>query len=337
MTNYIDVGPTVSQVVAVDSNSNVFVAGSDAWWEQDGQPAGYAVTTIKYDANGQKLWISSFTEFYSPPYVIKGAGFDSQGNFILNYNQPSPFGLLKYDNNNGNILSETSGNRIGIYGVIYAMALDSLDNIFLSGALSLSDLSSAIDSYGTIKLNTNDLCLWTNIYQGPPVWEGSGAATAIAVDHANCVYTTGYVSEPNAADDYIVTNLVTIKYDNNGNQIWLRQYTPRGNGGTVAVGNAIAVDNSGNVYVTGYESTEAGGTEMILIKYSPIVIQRRMDGTVLLQAQGSPGESFDIQGSTNLQTWLDLGSVTADTNGLVQFDDTNAPNFDSRFYLTVPQ
>jgi hypothetical protein len=199
---------------------------------------------------------------------------------------------------------------------------------------SFSDLSSAVDGCGTIKLNTNDLCLWTNFYLGPPVWEGSGAATAIAVDHANSVYTTGYVSEPNAADDYIVTNLVTIKYDNNGNQIWLQQYTPPGNG---AVGNAIAVDNSGNVYVTGYENTEAGGTEMILIKYSPIVVQRRADGTVLLQAQGSAGESFDVQASTNLQTWLDLGNVTADTNGLVQFDDTNAPAFNSRFYLTVPQ
>jgi hypothetical protein len=44
-----------------------------------------------------------------------------------------------------------------------------------------------------------------------------------------------------------------------------------------------------------------------------------------------------LQASANLQTWLDLGSVTADTNGLAQFYDTNAPTFDSRFYLTVPQ
>jgi hypothetical protein len=56
-----------------------------------------------------------------------------------------------------------------------------------------------------------------------------------------------------------------------------------------------------------------------------------------LQAQGTPGESFDIQASTNLLNWLDLGSVLADTNGLIQFDDTNAPVFPSRFYLTKPQ
>jgi len=58
---------------------------------------------------------------------------------------------------------------------------------------------------------------------------------------------------------------------------------------------------------------------------------------VILQAQGSPGESFDIEARTNLLHWLDLGSVTADSNGLMQFHDTNAPNYPARFYYTSPQ
>jgi hypothetical protein len=335
MTTYTDVGPTVSQVVAVDSNGNVFVSGSDGRFETDGQTTGYAVTTIKYDADGQKLWISTGQEFHVPPTVMKGAGFDSHENFILNYiSYSGPFDLIDYANTNGNVLWGAFAN--GIYGVSYAMALDSLDNILLSGSLSLLGLNDSSDSYGTIKLSTNGLCLWTNFY--PPFFEGpTGAALAIAVDHANNAYTTGYVSEPNAADNHMVTNLVTIKYDNNGNQVWLQQYAPPGNGGTVAVGNAIAVDNSGNVYVTGYESTEAGGTEIVTIKYSPTVLQPLVSGAVLLQWQGSPGESFKIEASTNLQTWQTIGAVTADTNGVAQFNDTNAPNFGSRFYLGAPQ
>ncbi len=91
------------------------------------------------------------------------------------------------------------------------------------------------------------------------------------------------------------------------------------------------------MYVTGYETTAAGGTEFVTIKYSPVTLQRRSDGTVLLQAQGSPGESFDVQASGNLQTWLDLGQSAADSNGLFQFDDTNAPQYNARFYLTTPQ
>jgi len=76
---------------------------------------------------------------------------------------------------------------------------------------------------------------------------------------------------------------------------------------------------------------------MVLIKYSPITLQRQPNGTVLLQTEGSPGESFEIQASADLLNWLDIGSVVADTNGLMQFDDTNAPNYPARFYLTSPQ
>jgi streptogramin lyase len=155
-------------------------------------------------------------------------------------------------------------------------------------------------------------------------------ATSIAVDSANNSYVTGYSPGTNSSND-----IVTIKYDPNGNQIWLQRYHGPGSGN--AAGNAIAVDSNGNVYVTGYEATAAGGTEMVTIKYSPITVQKRSDGSFLLQAQGSPGESFDIQASTNLLNWLDLGSVFADTNGLMQYADTNASNFTSRYYITSPQ
>ena len=152
----------------------------------------------------------------------------------------------------------------------------------------------------------------------------------IAVDSVNNCYVTGYSSGTNSGND-----IVTIKYDPNGNQVWLQRYHGPGNGDDA--GNAIAVDHSGNVYVTGYEATAAGGTEIVVIKYSPVTLQRRTNGTVLLQAQGSPGESFDFQGSTDLMNWLDLGSVLADSNGVAQFQDTNASNYNQRFYVTSPQ
>jgi hypothetical protein len=80
-----------------------------------------------------------------------------------------------------------------------------------------------------------------------------------------------------AVKRFIVTNIlvndiVTIKYGPNGNQIWLQRYSSPGNGN--AAGNAIAVDNNGNVYVTGYDTTAAGGTEIVTIKYSPVTLQR---------------------------------------------------------------
>jgi outer membrane protein assembly factor BamB len=182
--------------------------------------------------------------------------------------------------------------------------------------------------YGTYKVAPNGTVLWTNFYPTPPV--SVSVATSIAADSANSCYVTGYSPGTNSGND-----IVTIKYGANGNQIWLQRYNGPGNGNDA--GNAVAVDNNGNVYVAGYDTTTAGGTEMALIKYSPVTLQRQADGSMLLQAQGSPGESFDIQASADLQSWLDLGSVTADTNGLMQFDDTNAANYPARFYVPYPK
>jgi hypothetical protein len=150
------------------------------------------------------------------------------------------------------------------------------------------------------------------------------------VDSANNCYVTGYSPGTNGTN-----NIVTIKYGPNGNQIWLQQYNGLNSGNDA--GNAIAVDKNGNVYVTGYETLPGGGTGIVTIKYIPISLQRRADGTILLEVQGSPGESFDVQASADLLNWTDLGSFLADTNGLMQFDDTNAPNFSARFYVPKPQ
>ena len=129
---------------------------------------------------------------------------------------------------------------------------------------------------------------------------------------------------------------MTIKYDNNGNQIWLQRYNGPGNGDDE--GNAIAVDADGNVYVAGYETTAAGGTEMVLIKYAPgPFLKKEANGSFLLQAMGAAGEGFDFQASTDLVNWQAIGTTTADSNGLVQFLDTNAPLFPCRFYFTTPQ
>ena len=192
----------------------------------------------------------------------------------------------------------------------------------------MTGFAYATFAYGTYKANTNGGWIWTNSFPTVPV--NPSAANAIAVDSANNCYVTGYSPGTNGTN-----NIVTIKYGPNGNQMWVEQYNGLNSGNDV--GNAIAVDKSGNVYVTGYETLPAGGTGIVTIKYVPISIQRQTNGTVLIETQGTPGELFDIEASSDLQSWLDLATVTADTNGLIQFDDTNAPNLPARFYYTNPQ
>jgi hypothetical protein len=318
--------PNVSQLVAVDGNGNVDVAGSQAY-NCDQYGCYYQMLLVQYDANGNQNWAAENLGDSYTPVQVKGLVLDNAANIYFVANSYfSPYSTFKCAANGSEIWGADDPTANG-GSAAYGLAVDSGGNAFVTGG-DAHYYPNTPFPIGTYKIGTNGAYVWTNLYYSVPV--ASSVGTAIAVDQGNSVYVTGYSPGTSSGND-----IVTIKYDNNGAQSWLQRYNGPGNGNDA--GNAVAVDNNGNVYVTGYDTTAAGGTEIVTIKYSPLVLQRQSNGTVLLQAQGSPGENFTIQASADLQSWLDLGSVTADTNGLMQFAYTNASNFNARFYATSPQ
>jgi hypothetical protein len=326
----------VGEQVLTAPDSSIYVAGYYTYGRQ-GAFYQQQLLVIKYGSNGSQIWTTNYTPSSIGIVQLQNtaAAIDSANNLYLvaNFSPPGEptYIPLKYDSiGTGGWVGESPDVHCGPNDA-YGLALDKAGNVFVTGQACYLYDNNYYDtvSFGTYKANTNGSWVWTN--QFPPVGPFSASAgLAIAVDSGSNCYVTGYSPGTNSNND-----IVTIKYDPNGNQVWLQRYNGPGNGNDA--GNAIAVDNNGNVYVTGYDTTTAGGTEMVTIKYSPVTLQRRADGTVLLQAQGSPGESFDIQASSNLENWLDLGSVTANSNGLMQFTDTNTPNYNARFYVTSPQ
>jgi hypothetical protein len=96
----------------------------------------------------------------------------------------------------------------------------------------------------------------------------------IVVDDAGYVYITGGSSGSGTYNDY-----ATIKYDPNGNTVWSRIYNGLGNG--YDEGDVLAVDQLGNVYVTGYSDGSGAYYDCVTIKYLPngdTVWVRRCDG-----------------------------------------------------------
>jgi hypothetical protein len=92
------------------------------------------------------------------------------------------------------------------------------------------------------------------------------------------------------------------------------------------------------VEVLSSSGSETSAPVMLTVVTTPtITVQRQSNGNVVLRANSVPGQSFDFQASTNLQTWVDLGGAIADINGLVQFTDTNAPALNCRFYYLIRQ
>jgi hypothetical protein len=335
---YKDVGPTRGQAIVLDTNGNAYVSGSDTYGYTFLSPA-VTLTTVKYDTNGNQLWAASpgSRAFWVTGVLVAGCALDSGNNLYIAYQwkplqspASQPY-VIKLSSSGVALWGAGSPDAGWLSNVGYGLAVDMAGDVFITGQFIfiVPNEGYAATSYGTYKANRNGSWVWTNSFPAVPM--GASVATSVALDSLNNCYVTGYSPGTNAGND-----IVTIKYDNNGNQIWLQRYNGPGNGDDE--GNAIAVDANGNVYVAGYETTAAGGTEMVLIKYAPgPFLKKQANGSMLLQAAGAAGEGFDFQASTNLVNWQDLGTNTADSNGLVQFLDTNAPLFPYRFYLANPQ
>jgi hypothetical protein len=178
--------------------------------------------------------------------------------------------------------------------------------------------------YGTFKLNGSGNSLWQANYSGPVV--GQHQANGIALDSLGNVYVTGVSTNSSTGNDF-----ATIKYNTNGNQQWVICYNGPANGNDGAT--AIAVAPDGSIYVTGYSANTNGGVDITTIKYGNLTgiqkKERRQHPASMLR---NPGQSYKYQATTNFLNWTDLNSVMADTNGLFQFLDTNAPLFPYRFY-----
>jgi hypothetical protein len=55
-------------------------------------------------------------------------------------------------------------------------------------------------------------------------------------------------------------------------------------------------------------------------------------GSMQVKSFGIPGVTYLIQASTDLSTWTTISTNVASSTGVILFLDTDAPNYNSRFY-----
>ena len=140
-----------------------------------------------------------------------------------------------------------------------ALAVDGSNSVIVTGCSS----NGSNDDYATIKYTSAGVPLWTNRYNGSG--NDDDQAKAVVVDGSNNVIVTGYSVGAGSYPDYL-----TIKYSSAGVPLWTNRYNGPGNSWDQA--NAVAVDGSNNVIVTGY--AEVSGSRMyyqwdyVTIKYS---------------------------------------------------------------------
>jgi uncharacterized delta-60 repeat protein len=242
--------------IATDSAGNVYVAGR----------AGLSATTcdyvtIKYSQDGSELWAATYNGPANDKDEAKALSIDASGNiYVTGYSDglgtAYDCATIKYSTD-GNEIWAARYNGTGNGGDIGSdIAIDSSGNICVTGSAAGS--GTGYDCI-TIKYSADGNQLWAATYNGPQ--NSTDEARAIIIADSNDVYVAGYSLGSVADIDYI-----TIKYSPEGNELWTARY--EGPASSTDLAEAIAVDSSGNVYVTGYSAGASTGYDYATIKYS---------------------------------------------------------------------
>lgn len=127
----------------------------------------------------------------------------------------------------------------------------------------------------------------------PPSTSGKG----IAVDSLDNIYSTGHYKNTSGGLDVFV-----VKQDKNGAVQWQRSINgPRTASSQNDVGISIFVDNSDNVYATGFIKVSAGSSTLFIVKYnSSGVIQWQRSLTSTYTSPSSQGNAVTVDGSGNV-------------------------------------
>jgi uncharacterized delta-60 repeat protein len=174
------------------------------------------------------------------------------------------------------VLAQASQQWAAVYNgtgnstdMVYSMAIDGLGNVYVTG---YSTGSGSSQDYTTLKYNSSGALVWIAKYNGPA--NSADVAYAVTLDASGNIYVTGSSVGNGTNADY-----TTIKYNSAGTQLWVARYNSPFNSSDDAV--SIAVDGSGNVYVTGNIIATGTGTDYTTVKYNSSGIQQwavRYDG-----------------------------------------------------------
>ncbi|MCB0727459.1 MAG: SBBP repeat-containing protein [Ignavibacteriae bacterium] len=158
------------------------------------------------------------------------------------------------------------------------MVVDKSGNVYVTGYTRNSVFNPTDEDFLTIKYNSSGILEWSRTYDGPD-WNNHSEdrAYALVVDDSGNVYVTGYSQNTGG---FITLNYLTIKYNSLGDTLWTRRYS--GNF-ILDISYSIALDDSNNVYVTGYGLTCDSCEDYVTIKYNTygdLQWNRNFDGLV---------------------------------------------------------
>jgi hypothetical protein len=265
--------------------------------------------------------------FAGPTHGASTGGYTGRSGTQMRDSSRAPAGYI------GGVRQAWVASYVGVFDdEATGIAVDGSLNVYVTG------YSGAPDAYhyGTIKYNAFGQEEWIASYNFP---NSISFAKAIAIDRAGNVYVTGTSGTFMSGDfDY-----ATMKYNNSGQQQWVARYNGAANSDDRATG--IAVDLSGNVYVTGGSGFPS--RDYATIKYDSLGQQQwvaryngpgNADDAAVAIAVDNLGSVYVTGNSVGSGTGADYATIKYDNSGRQQWIARyNGPanDFDSPAGMTI--
>jgi len=234
------------KAIFVDDSGYVYISGISY---KSGQGSDYL--TIKYDKNGDSVWVKRYNGPMSQNDNARDMTVDGMGNVYVTGDSQDDYLTIKYSPQGQLLWAQRY--TIGL-DISWKVVTDNNGNVFVTGTVSINNNDDIL----TIKYLPDGSLAWYNRYNGTA--NSLDNAKDMKLDPSQNIYVTGVSSTNSTGTDYI-----TIKYNQNGDTNWVRYFT---NGSTMDNDIAYSIDVDGiGVYVTGRAYDINSSFQITTVKY----------------------------------------------------------------------
>ena len=256
-------GNLEDRVTAITCDNNaVYITGWSFTPSRD-------IIVIKYDAsNGNRLWVRTYNGTgnggdYGFAIAVDGNGdvyacgrSDSGGTNGQKYT------TLKYDAS-GNLqwASVYGGGLSTNFDEAHALKVDGSGNVYVTGKSG-----STAPDFLTLKLNSSGAVQWAKKHNGTQNGEDNALRLVLDNSAANA-YVGGYSFRTGGVQNYVVIRYSTATGDSNA-------FATFDGASNIDILTDMKIDNSNNVYVTGYSTIGSSAFDYATLKYNSVLSQQ---------------------------------------------------------------
>lgn len=226
---------------------------------------------------------------------------------------------IKY-NTSGELMWEASFNG-SVNGGDYSNALwiDQAGNVYITGRVDYGNSDIV-----TIKYNSSGVQQWMARYGGPA--NGLDEGHAIQVDANGNVYIAGKTMTASSSFDIVV-----IKYDASGNEMWVSSYN--GSGNNEDIPTSIALDSGGNIYVAGGIIGSNSGQDFAVLKYNSSGGQQWVKSYNGAGNGGDLAISVKVDASGNIFAggYTDMGSMQKHNYVVIKYNPSGTQLWETQY------